>query len=434
MDLLLMHPLAALVLLVLSFGRATAFAAAAAPGAAPSVAGEQVGIALETPDGERAVELGDRCMVAYTQKVPGTDVEFAMIPIPGGTVRLNVAAEDADEPQYAEVTVPPMWVGRCEVTWAEYRQYMQLDKQFARLKQLRTLQVTQADKIEALLAQRDALRWAMVAPGGEGPVVDAVTAPTPLYDPSTTYESGEDPGLPAVSMTLYGAKQYTKWLSAVTGSEYRVPSEAEWLYAAHAGSDVDTALEDEELDLDELAWHADNSDYAAHQVAEKAPNAWGLYDTLGNVAELVLDAHLPEGRADLVGKKLAWRDAVAWPVTAFPVIAKGGWWDDDPADVRLATRLATDDPEWKSSDPNLPASPWWFADYPSTGVGFRLVRPLEGIADADKPLVWDDQTPKIANAVRERLAEGRGKQGRVGAQLPAAIKELADPEVSKLID
>jgi formylglycine-generating enzyme required for sulfatase activity len=416
-------------LVVLALAWIAPVIAPAAP--AESADGEALGIALETPKGEQAVELGDRCMVAYTQTIPGTDVEFTMVPVPGGTVKVNVAPDDADEPQFVEVEVPPRWVGRCEVTWAEYRQYMQLDKQFARLKQLRTLEVTQADKIKALLESRDALRWAMVLPGE---AIDGVTAPTPLYDPSTTYESGEDPELPAVSMTLYAAKQYTKWLSAITGSPYRLPSEAEWLHAAAAGEEIDAQLDNEELDIDTLAWHTDNSDYAAQHVGKKAPNAWGLHDTLGNVAELVLDAHVPDGRGDLADKRVGWREGVAWPQAAYPIIAKGGWWDDDPADVRLASRLATDDPEWKSSDPNLPASPWWFADYPSTGVGFRLVRPLDGIAAEDRPLVWDDPATKVQNAVRERLAEGRGKQGRVGVELPAALKELGDAEVGKLID
>ncbi len=65
----------------------------------------------------------------------------------------------------------------------------------------------------------------------------AITAPTELYEPTFTFEFGDHPDLPAVSMTLYAARQYTKWISIVSGQQYRVPTEAEWEYAARAGSD-----------------------------------------------------------------------------------------------------------------------------------------------------------------------------------------------------
>ncbi|WP_327118140.1 formylglycine-generating enzyme family protein [Nocardia sp. NBC_01730] len=70
---------------------------------------------------------------------------------------------------------------------------------------------------------------------------------------------------------------------------YRLPSEAEWEYACRAGtSDVRYG------DLDEIAWYRDNSGGAVQDVATKAPNAWGLYDMIGNVWEWCWDVYDPE--------------------------------------------------------------------------------------------------------------------------------------------
>ena len=70
------------------------------------------------------------------------------------------------------------------------------------------------------------------------------------------------------------------------GYRYRLPTEAEWEYAARAGSKEPYASR-----LDDIAWYAGNSDDETHPVGQKKPNAWGLYDTQGNVRELVADLY-----------------------------------------------------------------------------------------------------------------------------------------------
>ncbi|MEQ8846879.1 SUMF1/EgtB/PvdO family nonheme iron enzyme [Botrimarina sp.] len=383
-------------------------------------------------DSDRAVPTDRGWMVPYTQTIPGTDARFRMVPVPGGVARLPVHA-DGEPAAYCEVELPPFWIGECEVTWAEYKQYMALDSQYARLQQLATLGKEAADELREMPNLARELSRSRTAPTDQMGV-DAVTAPTPLYDPSTTYESGEDPRLPAVTMTPFAARQYTKWLSALTGHTYRLPSEAEWLWAAAAGEGVDFQAEGDADALDAVAWHTDNSDWVAHEVGEKEPNAWGLHDTLGNVAELVLDAQHEAGRPDLAGKRVAWAEGIAWPRDDAPRIAKGGWYDADPTKVTLAARTLTDFDEWRSSDPNLPLSPWWFSDYPATGVGFRVVRMLGPLPEDLQSRVWNAEDESVARDVDERLREGRGKLGPIGESLPQVVEELQSPTVRKLLE
>jgi formylglycine-generating enzyme required for sulfatase activity len=70
------------------------------------------------------------------------------------------------------------------------------------------------------------------------------------------------------------------------GYKYRLPTEAEWEYAARAGSPAPAGAA-----LDEVAWYAANSGDETHPVGQKKPNAWGLYDMLGNVREWVEDQY-----------------------------------------------------------------------------------------------------------------------------------------------
>ncbi|MDH2427559.1 formylglycine-generating enzyme family protein [Sphaerisporangium sp. TRM90804] len=95
---------------------------------------------------------------------------------------------------------------------------------------------------------------------------------------------------------------------------YRLPSEAEWEYACRAGSPGVRYGE-----LDEIAWHRGNSGGRAHDVATRAPNAWGLYDMIGNVWEWCWDVYDP---------------GVYGPYRVF----RGGGWGDLPRACRASCR------------------------------------------------------------------------------------------------
>ena len=102
-------------------------------------------------------------------------------------------------------------------------------------------------------------------------------------NPSTI--KGDD--RPVETLSKDEAHEFLNRLNARNdGYRYRLPSEAEWEYAARAGSsDAYTGS------LDEIAWYAGNSGDETHPVGKKKPNAWGLYDVEGNVKEWVEDLY-----------------------------------------------------------------------------------------------------------------------------------------------
>jgi formylglycine-generating enzyme required for sulfatase activity/uncharacterized caspase-like protein len=96
--------------------------------------------------------------------------------------------------------------------------------------------------------------------------------------------------LPVESVTWDEAVEFCRRLSSLpeeraAGRVYRLPTEAEWEYAARAGSTGKWCFGDDESELGDYAWYGMNSESRTHPVGQKRPNAWGLYDMHGNVWE-----------------------------------------------------------------------------------------------------------------------------------------------------
>jgi hypothetical protein len=255
--------------------------------------------------------------------------------------------------------------------------------------------------------------------------VDAVTSATPLYDSSFTYTSGEEPNQPAVTMTQYAARQYTKWLSGITGNNYRLPTEAEWEYAARAGTTTAYSFGDDPAELGDYGWFEENADFLSHAVGEKKPNPWGLFDMHGNVAEWTLDEYQEDTYAKLGDGPVDAGKAVVWPTKIYPRSIRGGSFLLPGAAARSAARHKSEEKEWKLSDPNIPLSPWWFTEEAATGVGMRIIRPLKPLAAEEKQRVWDADVDDLRQDVSDRLREGRGVLGVADKDLPAAVEAAA---------
>jgi formylglycine-generating enzyme required for sulfatase activity len=315
-------------------------------------------------------------MKAYTEKIPGTDSAFEVVSIPSGEFLMGSPASEkgrkADEGPQRKLKIEPFWMGKTEVRWNEYEIFM-----FPGLEKGTNVPTERVDR-ELLLNFADLLPTA--GKDGANPYIgkegDAVSRPTTPYV-EMSFGMGKD-GFPAISMTHYAATRYCRWLSAKTGHFYRLATEAEWEYAARAGTTTRFYWGDDESKADEYAWYFTNADGKYRKVGLKKPNAWGLHDMLGNVAEWVMD-----GYVDDYGK-VGDQQYIAIE-TEYPNVARGGSWDDDPDLLRAAARRASE-AAWKMRDPQLPKSKWYLTD--AQFLGFRVVRPLKVPATPEEMGKW----------------------------------------------
>jgi formylglycine-generating enzyme required for sulfatase activity len=283
----------------------------------------------------------------YTETIPGSKVSFEMVPIPGGTYTMGSSdsekGRNPDEGPQHPVTVKEFWMGAHEVTWDEYDLYWKArpgakeDKEPEKPKN-----------------------------------ADAVTRPTPAYA-DETFEHGRE-GHPVLCITWHAAMQYCRWLSLETGKVYRLPTEAEWEWAARGGTKTAYFFGDDPKQLGDYAWYTANAEDKTHKVGTKKPNPYGLYDMYGNVMEWCVDQY-DKGYYATFSLTKPFLQPVNLPTERrFSHVARGGAWCDEADQCRSASRRGSDK-TWIKLDPQRPQSIWWLtsADF----VGFRLVRAVD---------------------------------------------------------
>jgi formylglycine-generating enzyme required for sulfatase activity len=250
-----------------------------------------------------ATLAGPAPLAKYVEKIAPTLIEFEMLPMPAGSIEIADSKTGAP----TRVALKPFWIGKTEVTWDEYDVFnLKLD----------------LNEAEARVA------------------LEAKTRPSRPYG-APDYGFGHA-GYAAMSISFFAADQYCQWLAKRTGKKYRLPTEAEWEYAARAGAigRPDKAM------LEKVAWFWDNADDCTHPAGKKQPNAWGLFDTLGNVREWAIGLDKQP-------------------------VACGGSFMDEAKDIHASARHKPT-PEWNKRDPQEPKGKWWLSDGPF--MGFRLVR------------------------------------------------------------
>ncbi len=339
----------------------------------------------------------------YTQTIPLTSLSFQMVRIPGGSFTMGSPEGEAerkpDEGPQFRVRMDPFYMGVHEVTWPEYTAFL---AGFSRVVNAR----------QRIRIPDDQL-------------ADAVTYPTPFYDPefgpSLKRMGGMGPGMPSDIMSQYAARQYTKWLSKKTGRFYRLPTEAEWEYACRAGSTSAYSFGNDSSKLKEFGWYFDNSkqadgDAGYHAVGQKQPNAWGLYDMHGNVGEWCIDQYAEHWYQQFAGRTVGWHDVINWPLHHYPIVVRGGGYESEARDCRTAARFHSTK-ELNRKDPELPKSSFWESE--SLWIGFRVVAPLQEPTEEEQHRYWDAMDEKMRDDVR---SHGQAKE-----LLPPARPEAPKP-------
>lgn len=293
----------------------------------------------------------------FTERIPLSAVSFNMKAIPGGTFTMGAGEEDKfarpDERPEREVTLDPFFMSEIEVSWEEYLTWYSQTSGEGRTTDIGML---------------------------EG--IDGLSGATPPYgNPDQGWGKGKRP---AITMTYYAAEKYCEWLSVVTGKTYRLPTEAEWEYAARAGTTGPYFFEGEVKDyadaglraklfgvdtsvINTYAVYMQNSEGRSQLPGAVRPNPFGLKNMLGNVAEFCQDIYIEDAYAQYPGP-------VSNPVVLAggeEHVVRGGSFHSGAVDLRVSGRGKTNHDAWLRTDPQIPKSLWWYSD--SYHVGFRVV-------------------------------------------------------------
>ena len=298
----------------------------------------------------------------FIERIPGTAASISMIAVPGGEFTIGSPEdepfrEDNEGPQ-RRVRISPFFMGEVEVTWDQFWAFYSETMSEGR---------TPPAVIYANNSRDD---------------IDAVSGPTPPFGlPDQGWGMGSRP---AITMTHYSAQTFCQWLSLKTGKKYRLPTEAEWEYAARGGTQtpyffegnprklsnegfLKDIFEPDTTGIDSHVIYVNNSDNRSQEPSETRPNPFGLKNMLGNVMEYCEDWYADDSYESITDGELDPRG----PSEGTEHVVRGGHYNSDAADLRSAARSHTEHDDWLKTDPQNPKSIWWYSDV--KGIGFRVV-------------------------------------------------------------
>ncbi|HBX47177.1 SUMF1/EgtB/PvdO family nonheme iron enzyme [Limibacterium fermenti] len=298
----------------------------------------------------------------FVEQIPGTAISFKMVAVPGGNFTMGSPEKEPfhkpDEAPQHPVTVNSFFMAEIETTWEQYWAFYGSTMSEGRTPP----ETTYERNMQAL-------------------DVDAISGPTPPFGFPDQGWGGDK--RPAITMTHYAAEIFCLWLSKKSGKKYRLPTEAEWEYAARGGTASPYFFGGNPKDFsDQGFWrkifpaktdsissyviYTKNSRGRTQEPDVVKSNPFGLKNMLGNVMEYCADKYDPE----VYGKRA---DGAQDPVNTQGEewVIRGGNYLSDAADVRSAARDHTLHDSWLKTDPQQPKSIWWYSDI--RGIGFRVV-------------------------------------------------------------
>jgi len=160
-------------------------------------------------------------------------------------------------------------------------------------------------------------------------------------------EYKDDDNLPVENVSWEDCQEFIRKLNEITGQNFRLPTEAEWEYAARGGKRGNGNKFSGSNNIDDVAWCDDNSDRRTHLVGTKQPNELGIYDMSGNVWEWCSDKY-GDYTADSQNNPTG-------PSSGTEYVNRGGSWDDLAGGCRVSRRSGNS------------------TGYGNSSIGFRLV-------------------------------------------------------------
>jgi formylglycine-generating enzyme required for sulfatase activity len=286
-----------------------------------------------------------------------------MIAIPGGTFKIGSPDSEpfrkADEGPVREVELSPFFMAEIEVSWNEYLAFY-----------VQTAAEGRSTDTEGLRTKK-------------ATETDAISGATPPYgQPDQGWGLGKRP---AISFSFHAAEIYCKWLSKVTGKNYRLPTEAEWEYACRGGSTGPYFFHGDPKKFEKTGLRAKlskndttiintyiifigNSPTKTQLPERVKPNPFGLRNMAGNVAEFCSDWYQPDAYSRYPEGIV--KDPKG-PQQGTEHVVRGGSFLSTASALRSAARDFTRTESWLKTDPQMPKSIWWYSD--CFNVGFRVV-------------------------------------------------------------
>ena len=232
----------------------------------------------------------------------------AMVHVEGGTFLMGDNAGSSDEMPAHKVSLNNFYIGKFEVTFSEFKRFIDA-----------TGYKTDSEKPDTLNL-KSGLPPRAVKNGTWNK--NSNGTPVPLTDSLK----------PVGNISWNDAVAYLKWLSKMTGKNFRLPTEAEWEFAAKGGTLSKGYKYIGGNDLNQVAWYLGNSDRMVHTGGQKLPNELGIYDMSGNVREWCSDWYSE------FYYKLSPESNPTGPDAGTNRVLRGGSWGSDGTRMRASYR------------------------------------------------------------------------------------------------